>query len=106
MKFLQTYSLAKQQAVIPLLLNEMLAQELKEAILAYFFLWQSPNDTPELLDDECEHHLHSFHGETIDFDVKDALIKLKQLGIITYIHTPARCCCWPTAWISDLALVK
>lgn len=83
-KFLQTYSLAKQQAVLPLLLNEMLAQEFKETILAYFFLWQSPNNTPELLDDETEHHLHTFHGETIDFDVRDALIKLKQLGIIQY----------------------
>eukprot|EP00038_Savillea_parva_P025375 m.47356 g.47356 ORF g.47356 m.47356 type:complete len:576 (+) comp6879_c0_seq1:64-1791(+) len=84
MKFLQTYTLAKQQAVLPLLINEMLQQELKESILAYFFLWKSPNDTPALLDDECEHYLHSFHGETVDFDVKDALFKLKQLEIVKY----------------------
>ena len=86
MKFLQTYTLAKQQAVLPLLINEMLQQELKESILAYFFLWKSPNDTPALLDDECEHYLHSFHGETVDFDVKDALFKLKQLEIVKYVQ--------------------
>mmetsp|Transcript_11365 Transcript_11365/g.34215 ORF Transcript_11365/g.34215 Transcript_11365/m.34215 type:complete len:624 (-) Transcript_11365:189-2060(-) len=84
LKFLSTYYLAKQEAVLPLLLNEMLQQELKEALLAYYFLWKSPNDTPRLLDDECEHHLHSYHGENIDFDVHDAIIKLKQCAIVHY----------------------
>jgi hypothetical protein len=55
---------------------------LKETILAYTFLYKS--DTPltaEELDTQIESWFETTLKTNLDFDVKDALAKLKQTGL-------------------------
>lgn len=58
--------------------------ELKEAFLAYVFLRRakSPMDSAAL-DAEIENWVHDRFGLHIDFEIDDALAKLRRLGIVT-----------------------
>ncbi|TCN52543.1 DUF3754 domain-containing protein [Flavobacterium circumlabens] len=64
------------------LLNSSEEEVLKETILAYAFLDRSPNPiTAEELDHQIESWFRTkFHAD-LDFDVKDALDKLKNIGL-------------------------
>ena len=67
------------------LLDEAEEQECREAILAYFFLWRRAGDegwSSERLDREIEAFLERETGVSIDFEVGDALEKLKRLGLV------------------------
>jgi hypothetical protein len=67
------------------LLDEAEEQECREAMLAYFILWQHAGEegwTEERLDDEAEMLLREAIGLDVDFEVDDALAKLRRLGII------------------------
>ena len=67
------------------LLDEAEEQECREAILAYFFLWQiaAPDGwSSERLDGEIEAFLTRETQVSIDFEVGDALDKLKRLGLV------------------------
>lgn len=58
------------------------AEEFKEAVLAYFFLWQTPDGlTATQLDQVIEQWFLLRFGLRIDFDIQDALDKLQALGI-------------------------
>jgi hypothetical protein len=64
------------------LLNSSEEEVLKETILAYSFL--SKSETP-LTEDELDHQIESWfktkHNTDLDFDVNDALLKLKTSGL-------------------------
>jgi hypothetical protein len=64
------------------LLNSSEEEELKETILAYTFLSRSKNPlTAEELDNQIESWFKSKLNTDLDFDVDDALTKLKNIGI-------------------------
>ena len=64
------------------LLNSSEEEELKETILAYAFLNRSTNPlTEEELDYQIESWFKTKLNTDLDFDVKDALFKLKNIGL-------------------------
>ena len=69
------------------LLNSSEEEVLKETILAYSFLNRS--ETP-LTEEELDHQIESWfktkHNSDLDFDVKDALSKLKSTGLGSEIN--------------------
>ncbi len=66
------------------LLDEAEEQEIRETLLAYFYLWRYAADrgwTPAELDDYVEIDLEKRLGIEIDFEIADALRKLEQARI-------------------------
>ena len=64
------------------LLNSSEEEVLKETILAYTFLYKSEKPlTTEELDDQIESWFKTTLNTDLDFDVKDALLKLKNIGL-------------------------
>ena len=64
------------------LLNSSEEEELKETILAYAFLNRSHNPlTAEELDNQIESWFKTKLDTDLDFDVKDALFKIKNIGL-------------------------
>ena len=64
------------------LLNSSEEEELKETILAYAFLNRSKNPlTAEELDNQIESWFKTKLNTDLDFDVEDALFKLKNIGL-------------------------
>jgi hypothetical protein len=64
------------------LLNSSEEEELKETILAYTFLNRSGNPlTAEELDSQIESWFKTKLNSDLDFDVEDALFKLKNIGL-------------------------
>ena len=69
--------------VIFYLMDSLEDQEFKEAVLAYYFLWQQGELSEAELDRRCEAHLKQQFGADVDFEVDDALRKLHREGLIT-----------------------
>lgn len=67
---------------ITYLLDQARQEEIKETILAYALIKPKSVDTLEKLDDACEQWFMDQFGQGIDFDIEDALDKLKALNII------------------------
>ena len=64
------------------LLNSSEEEVLKETILAYTFLYKNPHPlTAEELDFQIESWFKTTLNTELDFDVKDALLKLGNLGL-------------------------
>ncbi len=64
------------------LLNSSEEEVLKETILAYSFLNRSKNPlTAEELDNQIESWFLTYLNTDLDFDVKDALLKLESIGL-------------------------
>ena len=64
------------------LLNSSEEEVLKETILAYTFLYKSENGlTAEELDSQIETWFETQLKTNLDFDVKDALLKLQNIGL-------------------------
>jgi hypothetical protein len=67
------------------LLDEAEEQENREAMLAYFYLWnvaQPAGWTVAQLDSEIEAFLRERSGQDIDFEIADALAKLERLQLV------------------------
>ena len=67
------------------LLNDAEEQECREAMLAYFHLWRAAGDhgvTGPELDDRIEQYLERAAGILVDFEIGDAMDKLKRLQIV------------------------
>jgi hypothetical protein len=75
---------ANNSAVINLVTDLSEEQEVKEAILAYFFLLVEADHgyTIESLDDRVEKWILDTFEITVDFEVQDALGKLRELGLL------------------------
>ncbi|MEO7978976.1 TMEM143 family protein [Flavobacterium sp.] len=63
------------------LLNSSEEEILKETILAYFFLYKTPHLTAVELDNQIESWFKTHLNTELDFDVSDALLKLKNIGL-------------------------
>jgi hypothetical protein len=77
-------NLDNNAGVLYRLLNEAEDQELREAVLAYFFLWRSAGElgwTMPQLDDYVEQYLEERAGIKVDFEIGDAMAKLERLGL-------------------------
>lgn len=78
------------------LCDDVIQQEVKEVIMAYFVLMSQGKATDQELDRRCEELMTTKFGEKCDFDVHDALVKLEKLDIITkdvngrYSHQPLK----------------
>ncbi|MFM7843416.1 MAG: TMEM143 family protein [Planctomycetota bacterium] len=67
------------------LLAEAEEQELREVLLGYFLLWRDAGHdgwTPQQLDGAAEEFLAETVGESIDFEIGDALQKLERLQLV------------------------
>jgi hypothetical protein len=67
------------------LLDEAEEQECREAMLAYYVLWREPRDagwTEPELDEHVEQYLKRAAGVDVDFEVDDAVAKLKRLKLV------------------------
>ena len=65
------------------LLDEAEEEEGKEALLAYFFLWQAASPmTREELDETIESWLSKQLGGPVDFEIDDALQKLRRFQLV------------------------
>lgn len=77
-------NLGNNSGVFPSLIDASEEEELKETILAYAFLNKSEQPlTAEELDSQIEHWFKDKFQLSIDFDVEDALRKLKKIGLGT-----------------------
>jgi hypothetical protein len=75
-------NLGNNSGIFPLLIDVSEEEELKETILAYTFLNKSSEPlTAEELDVRIEQWFKEKFQITIDFDVEDALRKLKTIGL-------------------------
>lgn len=66
------------------LLDDAEEQETRETLLAYFYLWRYAGDrgwTAEELDDYVELDLEKRLDVKVDFEIRDALLKLEHVGI-------------------------
>jgi hypothetical protein len=78
-------NLDNNAGVLYRLIDEAEEQECREAILAYFLLWQragSTGWTAEHLDRQAERFLHDATGLDVDFEIGDALDKLERLQLV------------------------
>lgn len=66
-------------------------EEIKETLLAYALLNLQSLDSQEQLDNACETWFNEQYGKMIDFDVKDALGKLQQLGLLNPAQEKLSC---------------
>ena len=69
------------KGICPFLIDATHQQNYKEAILAYFFIWQGKAESIDELDCECEEFLERL-GDTVDFEVSDAVEKLTRDGLM------------------------
>lgn len=65
------------------LCDDVIQQEVKEVIIAFYILMEQGKATKEDLDIRCEDLIMDEFGVKCDFDVDDAIHKLEKLGIVT-----------------------
>lgn len=85
-KHLYYQNLDNNAGVIFRILHEAEEQEFREAIVAYFLLWQEEDRrgiSKEALDQRAESFLREIIGVDVDFEDDDALNKLSRLGLAT-----------------------
>lgn len=73
----------KDEAILAKLSSNVCAQETKEILLAYFFLWKMGKMSPEDLQHRIKRFLQTeFKVENFCFDVVDAINKLQNLKLV------------------------
>lgn len=65
------------------LCDDVIQQEVKEVIIAFFILMEQGRATRQDLDKWCEDLIKEEFGEHCNFDVDDAVQKLQKLGIVS-----------------------
>ncbi|PAN26692.1 hypothetical protein PAHAL_5G031900 [Panicum hallii] len=76
------------------LCDDVIQQEVKEVIIAYYILMENGKATSDDLDLQCEELIQEEFGLQCNFEVMDAVQKLERLGIITR-DSIGRICCVP-----------
>lgn len=75
-------NMGNNSGVFPMLIDSAEEEELKETILAYAFLSISQEPvSAEMLDSQIEDWIQTAFQIQLDFDVEDALFKLKNIGL-------------------------
>ena len=85
-KSLYYLNLANNAGVLFRLFDEAEEQECCEVMLSYWFLWKRAGDdgwTEDELDQRCEAYLLELTGRDVDFELPDALDKLRTLEMVT-----------------------
>lgn len=84
---LYTHSLDINVGVIATLLDQALDEDIKESVLAYYVLLQSeaPKLTPLEIKNLAEEFLLQHFNVSINFEINDALTKLRKDGLITRV---------------------
>lgn len=78
------HNLSNNFGVITYMLDMAEDEEVKEAILAYYFLLQSPQGlTSQAIDRKVEEYLKTHYQADIDFEISDGLQKLLADGLVT-----------------------
>ncbi len=82
---LYTHSLDINVGVISSLIDHARDEDIKEALLAYYFLMRAGEAGMSInaLDRKIEQHLMMRYGFFMDFEVDDAVVKLKRSGLVT-----------------------
>jgi hypothetical protein len=75
-------SLDNDRGVIFYLIDQLERQEVAEAVLAYYFLWQNGPKLAAEIDAVCERFIAARFGHEVDFEIEDALAKLERLGLV------------------------
>ncbi|HOJ64366.1 MAG TPA: DUF3754 domain-containing protein [Spirochaetota bacterium] len=76
-------NLDNNSGVYHYLINNAIEEECKEIVLAYYFLYFSKEKlTIEELDKKIENFFINNFGKKIDFEVDDAMRKIKELGLL------------------------
>ena len=71
------------EAVLTSLVDSAEEEEVKEALLAYYFLWKSSTPLQAIeIDQAIENWMLKKHNTEIDFEITDGLAKLDKLGIL------------------------
>ncbi|KAF7129712.1 hypothetical protein RHSIM_Rhsim10G0001100 [Rhododendron simsii] len=65
------------------LCDDVIQQEVKEVIVAFFVLMEQGKATQQDLDLRCEELIKDEFGESCNFEVDDAVQKLEKLGIVS-----------------------
>jgi hypothetical protein len=83
---LYTHSLDINMGVIATLLDQALDEDVKEAVLAYAILLKAGNGglMANTVKQQCEQFMKSHFDLTLNFEVSDALAKLRKDGLIDY----------------------
>ncbi|XP_039025939.1 uncharacterized protein LOC120159420 [Hibiscus syriacus] len=74
------------------LCDDVIQQEVKEVIIAFFILMEQGKATSKELDQRCEDLLQEEFGESCNFDVDDALAKLEKLKVVNKDTTGKYAC--------------
>eukprot|EP01079_Euglenida_sp_SAG-EU17-18_P008301 gene8301-204_t len=82
-RWLRAHRASQGLSVVHDLLSAVAEQELKELLLAYWWLWQQGPMTEQQLDRQVERFVSEELGEKTDFDAPDALAKLGQLHLVS-----------------------
>jgi hypothetical protein len=79
------HSMADNRGVMTLLADRAADEDIKEEMLLYTALANARVNIRELevVDRTIEDYLSRTFGITVDFDVEDALVRLKQDGVVT-----------------------
>lgn len=64
------------------LCDDVIQQEVKEVIIAFFILMEQGKATPNDLDLQCEELISEEFGGNCNFDVDDAVQKLEKMGVV------------------------
>eukprot|EP01064_Diplonema_japonicum_P034030 TRINITY_DN6897_c0_g1_i1.p1 TRINITY_DN6897_c0_g1~~TRINITY_DN6897_c0_g1_i1.p1 ORF type:complete len:468 (+),score=137.27 TRINITY_DN6897_c0_g1_i1:76-1479(+) len=80
-EWVQQHNTAVGMPVVSQLIDDVKAQEVKELMLAYFFLWKQGPSSSDTLDRVIEAFLLRKLGLSLNFDIEDALNKLTALKI-------------------------
>jgi hypothetical protein len=81
-KNLYFYNLDNNMGAITYILDAAEAEECKEALLAYYFLYLNGSCTSQQLDLAIEEYLFDNYRIPMDFDVQDGLKKLTSAGLL------------------------
>ncbi|GMI78151.1 hypothetical protein like AT3G19340 [Hibiscus trionum] len=74
------------------LCDDVIQQEVKEVIIAFFILMEQGKATSKELDQRCEDLLREEFGQSCNFDVDDALDKLEKLKVVNKDPTGKYAC--------------
>jgi hypothetical protein len=79
------HSMADNRGVMTLLADRAAEEDIKEEMLLYTLLANERVDIRDLkaIDEAIEQYLSKTFGIAVNFDVEDALLRLKQDGIVT-----------------------
>ena len=82
-RHLYYYNMDNNRGALAHIIDLAEVEECKEAILAYFFLFQQEYTSKDSLDQKIEDYMLEKYSVRIDFEVSDGIKKLKEMNLLT-----------------------